>query len=72
MQTETANANAPRMEEQGNTQAQGDNGRLYFNWDWAKYKSEYVDKVTEKIKPYRNNRQPGDNCTLVGLLKNEE
>ena len=71
MQTETANANTPRMKDQGNTQAQGDNGRLYFNWDWAKYKA-YVDSVTEKVKPYRNNRQPGDNCTLVGLLKSEE
>lgn len=71
MQTETANANAPRMEEQGNTQPLGDNGRLYFNWDYAMYKA-YVDSVTEKVKVYRNNRQPGDNCTLVGLLKSEE
>lgn len=43
-------------------------GVIYFEWDYAKYK-KYVDGVVAKVKPYRNNRRAGDNCTISNLIK---
>lgn len=64
------NINPPTIQEVENPARMGDNGTLYFDWDYEKYQ-KYVKSVKPTERAYRNPRRANDSCIIHALMIKE-